>query len=110
MFQSAEIGHKLGKSVFKREEPKLRHRLLDLQHAVLEKAAFPVIVRCATSIERTIPSIITSARDAPAASARSAADDSLASCSPVRSTPAWRETRTGMPLLTPPARACSSMS
>src|SRR5688572_21583241 len=44
MFESAEIGHKLGKSVFKREEPKLRHRLLDLQYAVLEKAAFPVIV------------------------------------------------------------------
>jgi polyphosphate:AMP phosphotransferase len=44
MFQSAEIGHKLGKSVFKREEPKLRRRLLDLQHSVLEKASFPVIV------------------------------------------------------------------
>ena len=37
MFESAEIGHKLGKSVFKREEPKLRHRLLELQHRVADR-------------------------------------------------------------------------
>ena len=35
MFESAEIGHKLGKAQFKREEPKLRQRLLDLQYKLL---------------------------------------------------------------------------
>jgi AMP-polyphosphate phosphotransferase len=44
MFESAEIGHKLGKSEFKREEPRLRQRLLDLQYTLLEKGNFPVII------------------------------------------------------------------
>jgi len=44
MFESAEIGHKLGKTEFKREEPKRRQRLLDLQYQLLEKGDFPVII------------------------------------------------------------------
>jgi polyphosphate:AMP phosphotransferase len=44
VFESAEIGHKLKKSEFKRDEPKLRQRLLDLQYKVLEKGKFPVII------------------------------------------------------------------
>src|SRR5204863_3343071 len=44
MFESAEIGHKLGKAEFKREEPKLRQRLLDLQGKLLEKREFPLII------------------------------------------------------------------
>ena len=44
MFESAEIGHKLKKSEFKREEPKLRQRLLALQYKLLEQAKFPVII------------------------------------------------------------------
>src|SRR5438552_5303351 len=44
MFESAEIGHKLGKSEFKREEPKLRQRLLALQYKLLDKGKFPVVI------------------------------------------------------------------
>ena len=44
MFESAEIGHKLDKARFKREAPKVRKRLLDLQTALLEKKKFPVII------------------------------------------------------------------
>ena len=44
MFESAEVGHKLGKVEFKREEPKLRHRLLDLQTRLAEQAKFPVLI------------------------------------------------------------------
>jgi polyphosphate:AMP phosphotransferase len=44
MFESAEIGHKLDKARFKREEPKVRKRLLDLQTALLAKKKFPVII------------------------------------------------------------------
>ena len=44
MFESAEIGHKLKKSEFKREEPKLRQRLLALQYKLLENSKFPVII------------------------------------------------------------------
>src|SRR5438477_3422244 len=44
MFESAEIGHKLGKTEYAREEPKLRQRLLALQYALLENAKFPVII------------------------------------------------------------------
>ncbi len=44
MFESAEIGHKLDKAEFKREEPKLRQRLLALQYKLLDQAKFPVIV------------------------------------------------------------------
>ena len=44
MFESAEIGHRLGKQEFKRAEPKLRQRLLDLQYRLLEQARFPVVL------------------------------------------------------------------
>jgi polyphosphate:AMP phosphotransferase len=44
MYESAEIGHKLDKARFKREEPKVRKRLLDLQTALLNKKKFPVII------------------------------------------------------------------
>ena len=44
MFESAEIGHKLGKAVFQREEPKLRQRLLALQYELLGKGDFPVVI------------------------------------------------------------------
>ena len=44
VFESAEIGHKLAKSEFKREEPKLRRALLDAQYRLLEKNKFPVII------------------------------------------------------------------
>jgi polyphosphate:AMP phosphotransferase len=44
MFESAEVGHKLGKTEFKREEPKLRQRLLDLQTKLAEQAKFPVLI------------------------------------------------------------------
>jgi len=44
MFESAEIGHKLDKARFKREEPKVRKHLLDLQTELLAKKKFPVII------------------------------------------------------------------
>ncbi|HUQ29661.1 MAG TPA: polyphosphate:AMP phosphotransferase [Usitatibacter sp.] len=44
MFESAEIGHKLDKARFKREEPKVRKRLLDLQTELLRQSKFQVII------------------------------------------------------------------
>ena len=44
MFESAEIGHKLGKTEFKKEEPKLRQRLLALQGKLAQQAKFPVLI------------------------------------------------------------------
>lgn len=44
MFESAQIGHKLTKSAYHREEPKLRAALLEAQYELLAKAEFPVIV------------------------------------------------------------------
>jgi polyphosphate:AMP phosphotransferase len=44
MFESAEIGHKLKKSEFELEEPKLRRALLDVQYQLLENSKFPVII------------------------------------------------------------------
>jgi AMP-polyphosphate phosphotransferase len=44
LFESAEIGHKLAKAVYEREEPKLRQRLLALQYQLLEKGDFPVVI------------------------------------------------------------------
>jgi polyphosphate:AMP phosphotransferase len=44
MFESAEIGHKLGKSEFRKQEPKLRQALLTAQYALLDNAKFPVVV------------------------------------------------------------------
>jgi polyphosphate:AMP phosphotransferase len=44
MFESAEIGHRLKKAQFKREEPKLRQLLLGLQYDLLKKGDFPVVI------------------------------------------------------------------
>jgi polyphosphate:AMP phosphotransferase len=44
MFESAEIGHKLSKGRYKREEPKLRQALLDAQYQLLEKGKFAVLL------------------------------------------------------------------
>jgi polyphosphate:AMP phosphotransferase len=44
MFESAEIGHKLNKPEYRREEPKLRQALLDAQYDLLEKKKFPVVI------------------------------------------------------------------
>ena len=44
MFESAEIGRKLKKSDFQKEEPELRRSLLDAQYHLLEKCKFPVII------------------------------------------------------------------
>jgi len=44
MFETAEIGHKLAKSQYRREEPRLRERLLKLQYRLLENAGFPVVI------------------------------------------------------------------
>jgi polyphosphate:AMP phosphotransferase len=44
MFESAEIGHKLGKTEYKRAEPKLRQRLLDLQTRLKADGRFPVLI------------------------------------------------------------------
>jgi polyphosphate:AMP phosphotransferase len=44
MFETANVGHKLKKTVFKRREPKLRQHLLELQYQLLEKKAFPVLI------------------------------------------------------------------
>jgi polyphosphate:AMP phosphotransferase len=44
MFESAEIGHQLPKDKFKREEPKLRQRLLDLQYQLLAKGKFQAVI------------------------------------------------------------------
>ena len=44
MFESAEIGHKISKSVYKRELPKLRRNLLKLQYELLDSAKFQTIL------------------------------------------------------------------
>lgn len=44
MFESAEIGHKVRREDYHREEPELRAALLDAQYRLLEQARFPVIV------------------------------------------------------------------
>ena len=44
MFESAEIGHQLKKAEFKREEPKIRQRLLDLQYQLLKNGKFSVVI------------------------------------------------------------------
>jgi polyphosphate:AMP phosphotransferase len=44
MFEAAEVGHKVKKGVFRRREPKLRQRLLDLQYKVIAKNEFPVLL------------------------------------------------------------------
>lgn len=44
MFESAEIGHTVGKSVWRQREPVLRQTLLDAQYALLASGRGPVIV------------------------------------------------------------------
>ncbi len=44
MFETAELGHKVDKETFKREEPKLRSDLLDAQFELKQKATFPVLI------------------------------------------------------------------
>ncbi len=44
MFESAELGHEIDKDTFKKEVPKLRAALLDVQYDVLQKKEFPVVI------------------------------------------------------------------
>lgn len=44
MFESAELGHKVSKSDFKAEVPKLREQLLDVQFELGDKKPFPVVI------------------------------------------------------------------
>lgn len=44
MFESAELGHKISKTTWKREVPKLREELLDAQLDLLHSRKFPVIL------------------------------------------------------------------
>ena len=44
MFESAELGHRIAKADYDREEPLLRARLLTLQYDLLAKAEFPVVI------------------------------------------------------------------
>ena len=44
MFESAELGHTIDKETFKKEVPKLRAALLDVQYDLLEKKDFPVVI------------------------------------------------------------------
>ncbi|MGD0585415.1 MAG: polyphosphate:AMP phosphotransferase [Oryzomonas sp.] len=44
MFESAELGHKISKAVWKKEVPELREALLDAQLDLLQSKRFPVII------------------------------------------------------------------
>ncbi len=44
MFESAELGHKIDKTTYDTEVPKLREALLDAQFELAQKAKFPVII------------------------------------------------------------------
>jgi AMP-polyphosphate phosphotransferase len=44
MFESAELGHKISKAVWKKEVPELREALLDAQLDLLQSKRFPVIL------------------------------------------------------------------
>ena len=44
MFESAELGHKVSKTIYEAEVPKLREDLLDAQFELAEQAKFPVII------------------------------------------------------------------
>jgi polyphosphate:AMP phosphotransferase len=44
VFESAELGHRIAKADYDREEQVLRTRLLGLQYDLLAKAAFPVVI------------------------------------------------------------------
>ena len=44
MFESAEIGHRIGKKAYKQSVPELRQSLLAAQYELLQKAGFPVLI------------------------------------------------------------------
>lgn len=44
MFESAGLEHKIEKAAYKREEPKLREALLNVQFDLYERKGFPVII------------------------------------------------------------------
>ncbi len=44
MFEAAELGHRISKEEYAREEPLLREALLNAQYALIAKPKFPVIV------------------------------------------------------------------
>jgi AMP-polyphosphate phosphotransferase len=44
MFESAELDHRVGKGAYRREEPRLRARLLDAQYDLKENGRFPVLI------------------------------------------------------------------
>ncbi|MBN1102673.1 MAG: polyphosphate:AMP phosphotransferase [Deltaproteobacteria bacterium] len=44
MFESAELGHKVDKETYKKEEPRLREELLNAQFDLSEARRFPVII------------------------------------------------------------------
>ena len=44
MFESAEIGHKIDKATYEREEPELRESLLEAQFDLAQMGKFPVII------------------------------------------------------------------
>jgi len=44
MFESAELGHKIAKAAYRKEEPVLRADLLDMQYDLKEAGRFPVII------------------------------------------------------------------
>jgi polyphosphate:AMP phosphotransferase len=44
MFESATLDHKVSKSSYKREEPRLRERLLNAQYDLKEHGRFPVLI------------------------------------------------------------------
>lgn len=44
MFESAEIGHQIGKKEYKQREPVLREDLLRVQYELLAQAKFPVLI------------------------------------------------------------------
>ena len=44
MFEAAEIGHRISKARYRREEPALRQALLEAQYRLLEKPEFPLLI------------------------------------------------------------------
>ncbi|HLH32079.1 MAG TPA: polyphosphate:AMP phosphotransferase [Terriglobia bacterium] len=44
MFESAELGHKVSKTTYDREAPKLREALLDAQFELAQSKTFPVVI------------------------------------------------------------------
>ena len=44
MFESAEVGHRIGKAEYARQEPLLREALLKAQYRLLDDASFPVVI------------------------------------------------------------------